>query len=56
MKILPYYLDWSDRKLNIIHSKLRNMCSSLSADLLLVNLKLNPACICSDGFENRVHF
>ena len=37
MKILPYYLGWSDRKLNIIHSKLRNMCSSLSADLLLVN-------------------
>jgi hypothetical protein len=43
MKILPYYLGWSDRKLNIIHSKLRNMCSSLSADLLLVNWKLNPA-------------
>ena len=40
MKILPYYLGWSDRKLNIIHSKLRNMCSSLSADLLLVNLNL----------------
>ena len=37
MKILPYYLGWSDRKLNIIHSKFRNMCSSLSADLLLVN-------------------
>jgi hypothetical protein len=43
MKILPYYLGWSDRKLNIIHSKFRNMCSSLSADLLLVNWKLNPA-------------
>jgi len=26
------------------------------ADLLLVNIKLNPACICSDGFKNRVHF
>ena len=43
MKILPYYLGWSDRKLNIIHSKLRNMCRSLSLGLQLVNLKLNPA-------------
>jgi hypothetical protein len=27
------YLGCSDRKLNIIHSKLRNMCKSVSADL-----------------------
>jgi hypothetical protein len=45
-----------DRKLNIIHSKLRNMCSSLNADLYLVNLKPSPACICGHGFEDCIPF
>jgi hypothetical protein len=38
MKILPYYLGWSDRKLNIIHSKLRNMevIAPLDATTLLL--------------------
>jgi hypothetical protein len=43
-------------KLNIIHSRLRNMCSSLSADLHLVSLKPSPACICGHGFEDCIHF
>jgi hypothetical protein len=30
---VPFYFGWGDRKLNIIHSRLRNMCSSLIADL-----------------------
>ena len=37
---MPLYFGWGDRKLNIIHSRLRNMCSSLNADLHLVNLTL----------------
>jgi hypothetical protein len=37
---VPFYFGWGDRKLNIIHSRLRNMCSSLNADLHLVNLTL----------------
>ena len=32
------------------------MCSSLNADLHLVNLKPNPACICGHGFEDCIHF
>jgi hypothetical protein len=35
---VPFYFGWGDRKLNIIHSRLRNMCGSLNADLHLVNL------------------
>jgi hypothetical protein len=35
---VPFYFGWGDRKLNIIHSRLRNMCISLNADLYLVNL------------------
>ena len=37
---MPFYFGWDDRKINIIHSRLRNMCSSLNADLHLVNLGL----------------
>ena len=46
---MPFYFGWGDRKLNIIHSRLKNMCSSLNADLHLVNLKPSPACICGHG-------
>ena len=40
---------------SIIHSRPRNMCSSLNADLHLVNLKPSPACICGHGFEDCIH-
>jgi hypothetical protein len=53
---VPFYFGWGDRKLNIIHSRLRNMCSSINADLHLVSLKLSPACICGHGFEDCIHF
>ena len=53
---VPFYFGWGDRKLNIIHSRLGNMCSSLNADLHLVNLKPIPACICGHGFEDCIHF
>ena len=53
---VPFYFGWGDRKLNIIHSRLRNMCSSLNADLHLVHLKPSPACICGHGFKDCIHF
>jgi hypothetical protein len=37
---VPFYFGWGDRKLNIIHSRLRNMCSSLNGH----------------GFEDCIHF
>ena len=45
---VPFYFGWGDRKLNIIHSRLRNMRSS--------NLMPSPACICGHGFEDCIHF
>jgi hypothetical protein len=51
LKKVLFYFGWGDRKLNIFHSRLRNMCSSLNADLHLVNLKPNPACICDNGLR-----
>ena len=56
LKKVPFYFGCCDRKLNIIHNRLRNMCSSLNADLHLVNLKPSPACICGHGFEYCIHF
>ena len=53
---MPFYFGLGDRKLNIIHSRLRNMYSSLNADLHFVNLKPNPACICGHGIEDCIHF
>jgi hypothetical protein len=29
---VPFYFGWGDRKLNIIHSRIRNMCSSLKPE------------------------
>jgi len=52
---VPFYFRWGDRKLNIIHSRLRNVCSSLHTILHLVNLRLSPACICGHGFEDCIH-
>jgi hypothetical protein len=43
------------RKLNMNHSTHRNMCSSLNADLHLVNLKPSPACLYCHG-EDCIHF
>jgi hypothetical protein len=40
-----------DRKTNIIHTKLRHLCSGLNADLNRVNLKNDPRCVCSHLFE-----
>ena len=56
LKKVPINFGWGDRKLHIIHSRLRNMSSSLNADLHLDNLKPSPACICGHGFEDCIHF
>jgi hypothetical protein len=53
---VPFYFGWCDRKLNIIHRGLRNMCTSLNADLHHDNVKPSPACICGHGFEDYTIF
>ena len=52
----PTYFNFGDRKLNIIHTRLRHMCSSLNADLHRVNLKPYPSCNCGHPFEDAIHF
>ena len=40
-----------ERKINIIHTKLRHRCSGLNADLYRVNLKNDPRCVYGHLFE-----
>ena len=53
---VPFYFGLGYRQLNIIHSRFRNMYSSLNADLHLFNLKPSRTCICGHGFEDCMHF
>jgi hypothetical protein len=45
-----------ERKINIIHTKLRHRCSGLNADLYRVNWKNDPRCVCGHLFEDAIHF
>ncbi|OWF47171.1 RNA-directed DNA polymerase from transposon BS [Mizuhopecten yessoensis] len=54
--IPPSYFCNGDRKLNVIHTKLRHRCSSLNYDLFRVNLVETPSCICGHICENVYHF
>ena len=52
---LPIQLH-GNRKLNILHSRLRNRCSSLNYDLYVCNLTEDPSCRCGNPCENALHF
>ena len=53
----PTYFGFGERKINILHCKLRNNCSSLNNDLFRVNLVNNPQCNrCRSPCENAYHF
>ena len=51
----PFYMvgDWF---LTVMHSRIRNNCSNLHADLLTNHLRPNPTCQCSNGNEDAPHF
>ena len=53
---IPVHFSYGERKLNIIHTRLRNGCSALNADLFRVNLVQSPACRCSYPVENAIHY
>ena len=52
----PSYYFIGNRKLNILHTKLRHRCSTLNADLYRVNLVDNPRCVCGWLHEDAIHF
>ena len=49
-----YYV--GDRKLSIVHARLRVKCSQLSGDLFSLNIIESPKCQCGHGFENSKHY
>ena len=52
----PSFLGFGERKLNILHTKLRYQCSPLKYDLYRVNLVDSPNCICGHPCENSFHY
>ena len=52
----PTYHFTGNRKLNILHARLRQKCSSLKSDLFRSNLIENPICSCGDGPETAEHY
>ena len=45
-----------DRKLNIMHTRLRHGCSLLNNDLYRINLVNTKLCPCGDGTEDAKHY
>ena len=45
-----------NRRLSVIHARIRNNCSNLNNDFFLNNLKLSSICDCRNGVENAEHY
>ena len=52
----PSYYSTGQRKLNVLHSRLRHMSSSLKADLFGVGLVPDQKCTCGWPIEDSIHF
>ena len=55
IKIPNYYLT-GNRKLSVLHCRLRNNCSDLYNDLYYNHLRDSPICDCLEDIENAEHF
>ncbi len=53
---VPVYHLYGNRKLNIIHTKLRYSVSKLNYDLFRFNLCDSPSCVCGNPCENVHHY
>ena len=53
--IVPKHLYIGERRLQILHTRLRKKCSSLNYDIFLRRLNDSPVCRCGD-LENAEHF
>ena len=54
--IVPSYFHVGDRVLNVMHTRIRNFCSNLNADLHSNNLSDSPNCRCGQPIENAEHY
>jgi len=54
-QVAPCYFNVGVRKLNILHSRLRNICSNINADLYRVNIVQSTMWQCFCPIENMIH-
>ncbi|MCG7878111.1 MAG: reverse transcriptase family protein [Candidatus Thiodiazotropha endolucinida] len=54
--IIPNYYFKGNRKLCVLHCRLRNRCSDLHADLFYNHLRDNALCECQQEIEDAEHF
>ena len=54
--IVPIYCIQGNRKLSILHARLRNHCSNLNLDLYNNHIRDNPLCDCLRNVESAEHF
>ena len=52
----PDFFQTGERKLNILHTRLRHQCSVLNYDLFRCNLVPDPSCRCGCPCENSYHY
>jgi hypothetical protein len=52
----PQYYSIGDRFLSVLHSRMRNKCSALNADLYNANLIVNYYCLCGYFNEHAEHY
>ena len=53
---VPAYFLQGNRKLSILHARLRNNCSDLNGDLYLNHLRNDSICACGNSNESSLHF
>ena len=54
--IIPRYLLYGERKLNVLQTRIRCISSNLNSDLFRVNLTNSPLCQCGNYLEDSYHF
>ena len=52
----PRYYYEGNRKICVLHARLRHQCSQLNADLFRINVVDNPQCRCNAPFEDVIHY
>ena len=55
-KCAPVYFSYGKRKLNILHTRLRHISSTLNYDLFRINVKNDACCQCGNKCENVFHY
>ena len=52
----PSYFMKGQRRLSVLHARIRNNCSDLNRDLYQNHLTNDPSCSCGNDNENALHY